>query len=171
MRLLQGPKPKAATKTLIFFVPGHAKTQGSKRPHFPKTRSGRIIFDERLNPVFTMVDSANWKGGKLDLWKKAVASEALVAVTQNGFGRIPKDVGVTVQFRFIFDRPKKVREGADHISRPDIDKLERAAIDAMAGIVYERDQQICSKISDKDYLRPHDPGIGVVVAITRRKKR
>ena len=95
----------------------------------------------------------------------------MVAVARNGFRRVDKTVGVTVQMRFIFQRPKNMKDDVDHVTRPDLDKLDRACIDAMAGIVYDRDQQVCSKISEKTYRKEGDPGVGVVVSITERRKK
>lgn len=156
--------------SLIFFVPGQARPQGSKRTKFARDKWGNLMFDERNNPKTYTVDSANWKKGSLRHWKHMIAKCALVAIRENGFRRIPSHTGVAVQMRFIFPRPARGTVYVNYVKRPDLEKLERACIDAMAGIVYDRDEQVCSKVSEKDYQRPGDPGLGVVVAITERRK-
>lgn len=51
-------------------------------------------------------------------------------------------VGICCKFYFL--RPRSIRGGSPYkIAKPDIDKLMRGVFDALTGIVYRDDSQIC----------------------------
>jgi len=69
--------------------------------------------------------------------------------------------GWEVNIQFYFTRPKRMynskgmlKPGIDsitHITYPDIDKLSRAVLDALTGVVWEDDACVCKLIAEKRY--------------------
>ncbi len=134
-----------ASRSVSFFVPGVPAPQGSKR-HVGKGR---------------MVESSKAVGP----WRSTVALAARAA--HNG---APIDGPVRVSCAFVFPRPKhhlrangEVRESAPwrHSSRPDIDKLARAVLDGITGIVLRDDGQVSSLLVQKWY--GNEPGVEIYV--------
>jgi Holliday junction resolvase RusA-like endonuclease len=140
---------------LSFHVAGTPQPQGSKR----HVGNGR------------MIESA--KG--LKPWRAKVTAAALTA-------RRPHDpiVGpVAVTLAFTFPRPKfhygtgrnagvVKAQYADAlmVTKPDIDKLERAVLDALSGVVFVDDCQVVASTKTKSYGEP-----GVTVTVTEIKER
>ena len=52
------------------------------------------------------------------------------------------------------------------IQRPDIDKLERAILDSLTGVIWEDDSQVIKVYKHKRRARP-DEEIGAEILITR----
>lgn len=111
-----------------FTVPGIPRPQGSKS-HF-----GNGI----------MVESSKFVAN----WRSLVSLASRDAMRGLQVARKPSVVAVTAEF--YFDRPQShytkagLRETAvtGHTSRPDVDKLLRAVLDAMTGIVFQDDSQV-----------------------------
>lgn len=114
--------------TIIFTVPGEPKPQGSK------DQFGR--------------ESCK----ALPAWRSLVSMAAKSAL--DSIGGIVSKRPISVFVTFEFSRPRshygtgknsgKVKQDApiDKISKPDIDKLCRAIMDAMTGIVFQDDSQV-----------------------------
>lgn len=86
----------------------------------------------------------------------------------------PLDGSVRVKCLFTFARPKRhrrangdLRDDAPwwHGTRPDVDKLCRAILDAITGIVIGDDGQVCELVAGKVY--GDEPGAHVMVWSTR----
>lgn len=111
-----------------FNVPGTPRPQGSKR------HIGHGVMIESSKHV------KNWR---------AVASLAALQAMA-GAKPIQKPEAVAVHVHFIFERPKKHYNSkglkADspglHTQTPDVDKLLRALLDSMTGIVFCDDAQV-----------------------------
>lgn len=111
--------PERREPMITFFVPGIPQQQGSKSPFI---RGGRAV----------MCD-ANAK--KLNPWRKAVALEA-----RKAWGNLPPlTEAVEITIHFYYPLLKKQKEIMPKITRPDIDKLERAIFDALTGIIVDDD--------------------------------
>jgi len=84
---------------------------------------------------------------KLSVWRDRVASEAKNRVA----AVIEGPVAVTLHFRLLKPKsaPKKRRVFAD--KRPDLDKLVRAVLDAITGIIIRDDSQVVAITATKDY--------------------
>ena len=126
------------THLIEFRVPGVAAPQGSKKAF--RTRGGRIALVEscaRVKPYRATVALA--------------ARAALVDVPTNG------TVGVSIAFTFIrpashYNAKGVLRAGAaTHPGKPDIDKLCRAVLDSLTGIIYADDSQVVSLVATKAY--------------------
>lgn len=131
-----------------FTVLGKPQPAGSKRA-FQNKHTGRIV----------VVDDA--KGSRP--WKQEVAGAA--AERMNGSGEL-LDGPLEVRLIFHVARPKghygtgknagKVKGSAPEFPavKPDVDKLSRAVLDALSGVVYRDDAQIFRKAVAKLYGTP-----------------
>lgn len=65
----------------------------------------------------------------------------------------PWEGPVTIGLFFYMPRPKRLKKSAVyHTKKPDIDNLEKAILDALSGLFYKGDQQVCEKTSFKEYV-------------------
>lgn len=133
-----------------FRIPGPAAPQGSKRAF--RTKGGRIA----------LVESSS----------KVKPYRAVAALCATEAWRQPPTQGVValeVAFRFV--RPKShtkadgsLRAGAPLApGKPDIDKLLRALLDAMTGVVYVDDSQVACIWATKEYAPCSETIVSVVV--------
>ncbi len=88
---------------------------------------------------------------KLGSWRQTVAAAALEEL-----GNDPMlDGAVAVTARFFVLRPKSIsKKRTRPCVKPDIDKLVRACFDAMEGVVFRNDSQVCSVQASKVYGDP-----------------
>jgi crossover junction endodeoxyribonuclease RusA len=115
------------TPTVICFdVLGIPQSQGSIRAFVPKGWK---------RPTLTSTNK------ELKPWRQEVASNAHTAMMdafQSGCIEGP----VRVEANFYFCRPKSRKKETHKVTKPDLDKLARALLDAMAGTVYANDSQV-----------------------------
>lgn len=127
--------------SLTFTVPGIAQSKGSARA-FTYTRR-----PERGGGIGARVDNDN---PKAKAWQAVVANAALVA---RGGGRYTPYAGpVHLQIEFYLPRPQRPKAAA-HITKPDLDKICRCAIDGMTGVLFLDDAQVVSLVAGKSYVR------------------
>ena len=103
----------------------------------------------------------------MDKWRQRIATEAQHASEGRWF--IPKREGIndgaSIEIEFLIPRPKSVREGAQPTKRPDVDKLARAALDALTGVLFDDDSQVLSLSARKVYQAAgSSPGAMVTVS-------
>ena len=103
-------------------------------------------------------------------WRATIAGEARAALNNAWPG--PTTEAVTVTLGFMFSRPKshygtranpgeiKRSAPAYKSTRPDIDKLARAVLDALTGIVFVEDSQVAGLLAWKDW---GPPGVSIRV--------
>jgi len=129
---------------ITFSVPGKPAPQGSKR------HVGRGV----------LVESSREVGP----WRERVALAA-----DNAMGGRELVAGaVTVGLDFVLPRPKSApkRSTPLAVKRPDIDKLARACLDAITGIIVGDDAQVVDLRAAKRVAEIGEiPGVGVTVAI------
>ena len=112
-----------------FVVPGLAAPQGSKR--MVRLRNGRTVLIEQSK--------------RLKPWRAVVAYEAGRAFTGDQV-----ECDVTVSAEFIIERPKSHKTAAGAVKasapgspgKPDLDKLCRALLDGLTGVIYRDDSQV-----------------------------
>jgi len=134
-------------RVIRFFVPGIPMPQGSKK----------AFYNKRLNRV-QLVESCS----KVKPWRSDVRVEAMAAM-----GEARMLIGpVALMVQFLFPRPSgqlgsgrnagKVKPSAPMApaGRPDLDKLIRSVCDALKGIAWADDSQVCSLWAKKDYAAP-----------------
>lgn len=145
--------------SIEFFVPGLAKTAGSKKaiPMFSGQGPGRTF-------VRSLVVDDTGAAGKN--WRAVVQLFAKQALPPNFLLRCPINLHLT--FRQV--RPKshwgkkglKASAPALPTTRPDVLKLARAVEDALTGIVWVDDAQICTETLWKRY--GENPGVMVCIS-------
>lgn len=126
--------------TVTFFVHGKPEPQGSSRAFMAGGR-----------PIIT---SAN---KNLKDWR------TIVALTAANHAHM-FDGPVEVVLRFHLPRPVSLpKKITSHTKRPDVDKLARAALDALTGVFFKDDSQVIALEAYKDYADPF-PGVDITVA-------
>jgi len=150
----------------IFFVPGEPAPAGSKRaiPIYNR-HTGKFVVDKAGRPVIGVTDASK----RSRPWKDRIS--ALAAEAWKG----PLlDEPIALTLRFIMPRPgthfgsrrgeKYLKQCAPtwHSISPDLDKLARAAADAMTGVVFRDDCLIVAQIVTKFY--GDRPGVQIRVA-------
>lgn len=146
--------------SLRFVVFGRPQQKGSKRVLPIRSTKGRVV----------LVD-ANKNAAP---WAHKVTTEAVRAMDRDGHRYLLGQEGVWVEMRFYFDRPKshhgtgrnaqtlKPSAPARMVVMPDIDKLCRCALDALTGIVFADDSQVCELVLSKRYGNPERVEVTVV---------
>jgi Holliday junction resolvase RusA-like endonuclease len=92
-------------------------------------------------------------------WRASLANAAIVASVDSPPFRGP--VIVTLTFRM--PRPAKSKDSSP-VMPPDVDKLARAVLDALSGIVYQDDGQVVVLTASKHWATPDDP-MGVRISV------
>jgi len=122
---------------ISFEVPGAPATQGSHRVR-------RIARGKRRGQAVVVADNP-----ALYSFRAAVA--ALAQAARRGAGIAEPLAGparLTVCFRLA--RPKRSPRALPCV-RPDLDKLVRAVLDALSGVLYRDDGQVVELIASKSY--------------------
>lgn len=89
--------------------------------------------------------------GRLARWREAVGWAFL--------GRFPtlrhqlSEQALRIELAFVLRKPKSVRRFYPAV-RPDLDKYVRACLDALEGVAYDDDAQVCSIVATKSYGFP-----------------
>lgn len=125
---------------LEFTVYGTPQPQGSSRAFIPKGWNRAVITSD--NP-------------KLRSWRQELAKAALLACCHEKSCGFPLHhrIAVEVIVDFYFKPTKKVNT-TYKTTRPDADKLLRAALDGMTGIVYTDDSQVSRASVTKNFGLP-----------------
>jgi Holliday junction resolvase RusA-like endonuclease len=128
-----------------FWVEGVPTTQGSKSAVVGRDGKAHVI--------------EAWKGGKVNAWRRLIA----VTARNAGVEPAPKPEGkagtpVRVAYSFHLPRPKKP---VNPYPALDLDKLVRAAGDALKGIAWVDDSQIVQCEAVKRWADATGPGLSV----------
>ena len=139
-----------------FRVNGQPAPQGSKR----HVGGGRMVESSRA----------------VGPWREAVRAEAQRWLVDHGWLETTKHehAAVSVTIVFVLPRPKSHFTGKGALTKsapaypsvkPDLDKLERAALDGLvAGGVMRDDSQVCSINSAKVYAA-NDEAVGAIIDV------
>ena len=150
---------KVQVNQLNFFVPGIPEPGGSKTCIIKKVkgRMQKIYLD--ANP-------------KVKGWKKIVSQVAKFKVRQDPF-----ECALFMRMNFVLPRPAShYRSGRYshllkdssplyHIYKPDMTKLLRGTEDALKGICFVDDDQVCDNHSTKRYSEGENDPCGVYITI------
>jgi len=143
-------KPTTSSAAIEFTIPGAAAPQGSKRAI--RLRTGRTVLVESSARV------------------KPFRAVAALAATEAWRGPPYREcVGLEVTFRFV--RPKSHYKAAGSLrvgvplapGKPDIDKLLRALLDALTGVIYVDDLQVACIWATKEYGARAETVVSVVI--------
>jgi crossover junction endodeoxyribonuclease RusA len=97
---------------------------------------------------------------KLKPWRQEVTGCALRAFR----APVLRPSALCVEINFFLTKPERKSSKIHHPStKPDADKLLRGVLDALTGVVYEDDSQVCRIIVEKYYGRPERAEITVSV--------
>lgn len=138
-------------RQFFFSVAGTPRPQGSKR-----VVRGRLLEASR----------------HVAAWREAVRQAATEAMPD---GYEPHDGQVEVSLVFLMPRPKGhvgargLRPSAptSPLGRPDVDKLARAVLDALTGVIFRDDSQVVLLTASKEYAAPDiggEPGVHIGVS-------
>ena len=109
----------------------------------------------------TFLKASNEKA--LRPWRKAIARDALKAMGDD----LPWDGPMRVFLTFTLGRPAAATNREHHTVPPDVDKLARAALDALTGVVLADDARVVDLQSRKRYVGHPDalaaPGVRITV--------
>ncbi len=123
---------------ISFTVFGTPQPQGSTRAFMPRGWKRPIITTDnrRLKP-----------------WRQEIAETAIAQM--NGQPPLEKTTAVSVAVTFYFAKPASTpKRVLDKTTKPDIDKLERALLDALTGICYVDDSQVAEVHKYKEFGTP-----------------
>lgn len=127
-----------------FFVAGVPAPKGSTRAW---VAGGRAVVTE-ANP-------------QTRPWVALVQDAAL----QEGRPVLARTVPVAVVLEFVLPRPASLpKKVTHHLKKPDLDKLTRAVLDALTGVVWTDDSQVAGVEARKRYPQDGEP-TGVTVTI------
>ncbi len=143
---------------IVFWLPGVPEPQGSKRGFY--------------NPKLKRVMLVDVKHTQLRSWRQEIIDAA-----RNAYTGVPLDTALRIELLFGFDRPAghynakgRLKPSAPHHMKTgkDIDKLERAVLDALkiAGMIRD-DARVADLRGVKDYtdaLGFEMPGLRVQVS-------
>jgi crossover junction endodeoxyribonuclease RusA len=135
-----------------FEVYGEPKPQGSMRGFL--TKSGKVVV-------------THGAGKEVKSWRNEVASAAVsdMRSRHEGYDSAPMVEGpVSVVLRFLLRRPKSAPKKRTHpITRPDLDKLVRAILDAITGPILSDDSIVVEISARKAYATGGPPRVEVEV--------
>lgn len=127
--------------TFEFIVFGDPQPKGSMRAFVPKGWNRPVVTSTNRN---------------LKAWEALVRSRANDARQ----GAEPIAGPVKLEIDFLFQRPKRLltkRTAAvfqPHVSAPDLTKLARGLEDALSGVLFLDDKQVCALVATKAYAPP-----------------
>lgn len=128
-----------------FTVYGIPIPQGSTKAFIPKGWNRPIITSDNK---------------KTKPWRQEIAGSALTAM--GGQSPAGKDTPVSVRVYFYFDKPKSTKISVKaKTTKPDVDKLARAVLDALTGITFEDDSQVTELYVMKRFGTPSRAEISV----------
>ena len=119
-----------------FFVPGKPTQQGSMK----HIGNGRVIHS---------------KSAELKFWREAIGWRAKSTKIE-----LLSNCAVEIHLRFILPRPKTITRAFPTVP-PDLDKFIRAVLDALTGIAYKDDAQVCKITASKEY--DDTPGVWITI--------
>jgi crossover junction endodeoxyribonuclease RusA len=123
------------------------------RPAQQGSSKAFIVRDRRTHKPRAIVTSDNRT--ELQAWREAVRTEAQTEAIDRAGYRDTGAVGLRITWRL--PRPARAKAGDLPATRPDIDKLERAILDALTGTWYRDDGQVTDVEKRKRYAEPGAP--------------
>jgi Holliday junction resolvase RusA-like endonuclease len=138
--------------SMEFFVAGEPVPQGS-------TKS---FYIEKLNRVVTTHGNRN-----TERWRQRIAAEAQRCneVRESTFFCEDRNCGYIVRLHFQFSKPKSMPKKRHlNTKRPDLDKLIRAVLDGITGVLIPDDAQVIGIAASKSYCDgSHQPGLTISI--------
>jgi len=152
-----------------FRVFGVPQPTGSKKPFLICKKGGAIAKTKGGFPIINTVDTNH---AKAKGWTKLVKDAA-----KKVFDSQPIDSPIRLEIMFFLPRPKyhfgtgrnagklKPASPRQHITKPDVTKILRCTEDALTGILWVDDCQVCFTTIGKAYATDDEPaGADILVA-------
>lgn len=142
---------------------GTAKTKGSTKSFIPRRKDGSMVTRQNGAP---MVVTTNDAGAPAKAWAGTVAASAAEVMIRCGMSTIEAHVPVVIEMIFYRPRPSGhfgtgrnagvLKDSAPPFpsTKPDVDKLERAILDALKGVAWSDDGQVIGAPSWKLFGTP-----------------
>jgi crossover junction endodeoxyribonuclease RusA len=135
-----------------FTVLGEPIPQGSMKAFLPK------------NGKFPIVTADN---KKTKPWRQQIAGQCFAIMPDSGLTR---ETPVQIEIHFYFPRPKSSK-AVSKTTKPDVDKLARAVLDALTGVAFEDDSQVVRLIASKEFGMPPRAEICIQEVTQEESKR
>jgi crossover junction endodeoxyribonuclease RusA len=132
---------------------GTPEPQGNKTAFLNK-RTGKIVMTEGRRP-----DARE----RFTSWRDAVAWEARAWQTEHNAALLDEPCMVTITFRM--PRPKSAPKRMWPGTRPDVDKLTRAVLDALTGTIIANDSRVCELHVYKRFAVDTAPGCSIKIEV------
>jgi Holliday junction resolvase RusA-like endonuclease len=129
-------------RRVTFVVRGIAQPKGSARAFVPRTWANEAV---RRGVAPRAVITTDNPGGKL--WERLVAVQAQRAA-RDGFFVGPVVVTITIRLPRPVSLKRAIRH---HMTKPDLDKLVRAILDGLTGVLFDDDKQVVDLHARKCY--------------------
>ena len=124
---------------IAFTVHGTPIPQGSMHAFTPKGWKRPILTSDNR---------------KTKPWRQEIAGSAQAAMRDVEMGTILRTSAVRVECQFYFARPLSLaKRVTQKMTKPDLDKLARALLDALTGICFEDDSQVTQLWVNKHFDR------------------
>ena len=130
--------------TISFTVPGEPLAQPRQRHRIASTGDGKV-FVHNYTPEKAPVNA----------WKAMVAHAASTAINEQARPIMAFDGPLSLVALFVMPRPisktrkTKPNPSYPHVGKPDLDNLEKALCDALEGVAFNNDSQVCQKFTRK----------------------
>lgn len=132
--------PVSTVPTELFFIVfGTPIPQGSMKAFLPKGWNRAVITSDNT---------------KLKPWRQMLSVTVLDAMHSSKVQLIERLAAVSVEVTFFFERPQSCKKQVNKTTKPDMDKLLRSLFDAMTGIVFADDAQVCHVTMEKVFGSP-----------------
>lgn len=128
------PQPQGSSKSVPIPWKGHRR--GDRCPACKQLLANTFVTSD--NP-------------DLKKWREKVTIAAKEQVRTKDLKQYERDTPVRVDLLFVFKRPKSVRDRVHPTVKPDKDKLERAVLDSLTGVLYADDAQVVQGETAKSY--------------------
>lgn len=140
---------RGTVTSVAFDVAGIPVPQGSMKGFARGNRAILTSDNERLKP-----------------WRTAVTCAA--ADARGPHNLMVEAVEITMHFRLPVPKTAPKRKRLAAVKRPDLDKLTRAVLDALTGVLFADDSQVVRLVAEKVLAYDSPPGVAIVVQEARR---
>lgn len=121
----------------------------------PEPKGSTKAFVRKMGDTYRAIVTSD--NPDLKRWEQLVRFEAQAAMRKIGLERSPFfDGPVAVSVRFGLIRPPSVsaKKRPRPTVKPDLDKLVRAAIDPLIGVLFRDDAQVCKLVNPEKFYVP-----------------
>lgn len=133
-------------------VIGTPQPQGNKSA-FHNKKTGKTVLVEGRRPESRAVFKS---------WREGIAAKAKEYQEQHRLALLDEPVSIAVIFRM--PRPKSTPKKVTHPAvRPDLDKLQRAVLDALEGTLLMNDSRVVTLHARKVFAVDEPPGCEIVI--------